>query len=65
MEKAVVVEVGAKVVVQRMKNCCSASAHRSYTKSSSSDSWIVSTVTSAAYICRGAHTASSTSGRPP
>ena len=48
MEKAAVVEVGAKVVeevVQRRKNCHFAFAHRSDTKSSSSAPWTVSIVT--------------------
>ena len=65
MEKVVVVEVGVEEVVQRMKNCRSASTHRSYTESSSSTPWIVSAVTTVAYLCCGAHTTPCTSIRPP
>ena len=61
VEKAAVVEE----VVQRMKNCHSASAHRSYTESSSSTPWTVPAATTTAYISRGTHTAPCTSDQPP
>ena len=68
MGKTAVVEVGAEVVVevvQWMKNCRSASAHRNYIESSSSALWTVSATTIATYLSRGAHTAPCTFGRPP
>ena len=48
-------------VVQQMKNCCSTSAHRSYTESSSSTPWTIFAVSTAVYLSRGAHTAPCTS----
>ena len=60
VEKAVAVEV-----VQPMKNCRSASAHRIYIELSSSTPWTVSTKTTAAYLSRGVHTAPCISGQPP
>ena len=68
MKKAAMVDVGAEVVeemVQRMKNCRSVSAHRSYTELLSSAPWIVSVATIAAYLSCGAHTTPCTSYRPP
>ena len=57
------VEVGAEVVevVQRMKNCHSASACKSCIGSSSSAPWTISATSIAAYPSRGAHTAPYTS----
>ena len=55
---------GAKVV-QRMKNCCSAYAHRSYIESSSYAPWTISAVTTATYLPRGTHITLYTFNRPP
>ena len=59
VEKAAVVEMAK--VVQWIKNCCSVSAHRSYTKLSSSAPWTIT----ATYLSCGAHAAPCTFDRPP
>ena len=64
VEKAAMVEMGVDMV-QWMKNCRSASTHRSYIESSSFTPWTVFAMTTAAYLSRGAHTAPCTSGWPP
>ena len=68
VKKAAMVEKGAEVmeeVVQRMKNCRSPYAHRSYIESSSYTLWTVSATTIAAYLSCGTHTAPCTSGQSP
>ena len=68
VEKAAMVEIGTQVVeevVQRIKNCHFASAHRSYKESSSFAPWTVFAATTATYLSYAAHTAPCTSSRPP
>ena len=61
-EKVEVMKVGTEVV---MKNCRSASTHRSFIGSSSSTPWTVSTASTTTYLSCGTHTAPYTSCRPP